>query len=709
MDDREQKILDFMSDDDYVPMKAKEIAMLMRVPKNEYHDFLEVIGKLELELKIEKNRKNRYKISEKTYYDGYYRKNAKGFGFVKLEDREDEIYISKENSLNALNGDHVLIEITEKENKIKRAEGKIVRILKHEKDTVVGTFQYNKNFGFVIPDDKNFGTDIYISKRNFGKARNNHKVLVKITKYPKNGKKAEGKIIEVLGNINEAGVDMLSIIKEHNLPAKFPEAVVEEAKKCGDKVDKKDIPNRRDFRNEIIFTIDGEDAKDLDDAVRVEKLENGNYRLEVHIADVSYYVKENSLLDSEALVRGTSIYMLGRVIPMLPRELSNGICSLNAGENRFTLSCIMEIDNKGNVVSSDICKGIICVTERMNYTDVQKILDGEDEEVLERYKTYIKDFKLMEELAEILKNRRLENGYLNLDIPETKIELDIDGKVVDVGKYETTFSNEIIEQFMLTANETVAEKFYWLEAPFIYRVHEEPDLEKVKELNKFLYNYGLKIKASKDNIYPKEFAKVLEEIKGKEEERVISTLILRTLKLARYEPENKGHFGIASKYYCHFTSPIRRYPDLFIHRVISKYLENNYVIDEGEYNELKKQSEDRSNQSSEREKVATEVEREAEKMKMAEYMESRIGEEYDAIISSITSFGVFAELENTIEGLIRFENLGDEYFIYNEERKILIGELTNKTYKIGDKIRIRVIRASKELKEIDFELVKEEE
>ena len=709
MDDREQKILDFMSDEDYVPMKAKEIAMLMRVAKNEYHDFLEVIGKLELELKIEKNRKNRYKISEKTYYDGYYRKNAKGFGFVKLEDREDEIYISKENSLNALNGDHVLIEITEKENKIKRAEGKIVRILKHEKDTVVGTFQYNKNFGFVIPDDKNFGTDIYISKRNFGKARNNHKVLVKITKYPKNGKKAEGKIIEVLGNINEAGVDMLSIIKEHNLPAKFPEAVVEEAKKCGDKVDKKDIPNRRDFRNEIIFTIDGEDAKDLDDAVRVEKLENGNYRLEVHIADVSYYVKENSLLDSEALVRGTSIYMLGRVIPMLPRELSNGICSLNAGENRFTLSCIMEIDNKGNVVSSDICKGIICVTERMNYTDVQKILDGEDEEVLERYKTYIKDFKLMEELAEILKNRRLENGYLNLDIPETKIELDIDGKVVDVGKYETTFSNEIIEQFMLTANETVAEKFYWLEAPFIYRVHEEPDLEKVKELNKFLYNYGLKIKASKDNIYPKEFAKVLEEIKGKEEERVISTLILRTLKLARYEPENKGHFGIASKYYCHFTSPIRRYPDLFIHRVISKYLENNYVIDEGEYNELKKQSEDRSNQSSEREKVATEVEREAEKMKMAEYMESRIGEEYDAIISSITSFGVFAELENTIEGLIRFENLGDEYFIYNEERKILIGELTNKTYKIGDKIRIRVIRASKELKEIDFELVKEEE
>ena len=706
MEERKQKILDFMSDDDYVPMKAKEIATLMRVPKNEYHDFLEVIGELELELKIEKNRKNRYRISEKTYYDGYYRKNQKGFGFVRIEDREDEIYIAKENSLNALNGDHVLIEILEEENKIKRAEGRIVKILKHEKDTVVGTFQNNKNFGFVIPDDKNFGTDIFISKKNFGKARNNHKVLVKIIKYPEKNKKAEGKIIEVLGNVNEAGVDMLSIIKEHNLPAKFPELVVEEAKKFGDKIDEKYIKNRRDFRNKNIFTIDGEDAKDLDDAVRVEKLDNGNYRLEVHIADVSYYVKENSLLDNEAILRGTSIYMLGRVIPMLPRELSNGICSLNQGEDRFTLSCIMEIDQKGNVISSDICKGVICVTKRMNYTDVQKILDGKDRSILEKYEPYIEEFKIMEELANILKKRRIENGYLNLDIPETKIELDIDGKAVGVGKYETSFANEIIEQFMLTANETVAEKFYWLQAPFIYRVHEEPDLEKVKELNKFLYNYGLKIKASKDNIYPKEFAKVLEQIKGKEEERVISTLILRTLKLAKYEPENKGHFGIASKYYCHFTSPIRRYPDLFIHRVISKYLENNYVIDDEEYEILEEQAKDRSIKSSEREKVATEVEREADKMKMAEYMESKVGEEYDAIISSITSFGVFAELENTVEGLIRFEDLGDEYFIYDEERKILIGEVTNKTYKIGDKIRIRVLRASKELREIDFELAK---
>ena len=708
MEEREQKILDFMSDEDYVPMKAKEIAMIMRVPKNEYHEFLEVIGKLELELKIEKNRKNRYSLSKKTYYLGKYRKNAKGFGFVKIEEQEDEIYISKENSLNALNGDQVLIEIIEEENKIKRAEGKIVRILKHEKDTLVGTFQNNKNFGFVVPDDKNFGTDIYISKKNFGKARNNHKVLVKIIKYPEKNRKAEGKIVEVLGNVNEAGVDMLSIIKEHNLPSTFPEPVVDEAKKYGDKIDEKDIPNRVDLRGKIIFTIDGEDAKDLDDAVSVEKLENGNYRLNVHIADVSYYVKENSLLDKEALIRGTSIYMLGRVIPMLPRELSNGICSLNAGEDRFTLSCSMEINKKGKVISSEIYKAVICVTERMNYKDVQKILNGEDEAVLKRYEPYIKDFKLMEELAKILKQRRLKDGYLNLDIPETKIELDIDGKTINIGKYETSFANEIIEQFMLTANETIAEKFYWLEAPFIYRVHEEPDMDKVRELNKFLYNYGLKIKYSGDHVYPKEFAKVLEEIKGKEEERVISTLILRTLKLARYEDENKGHFGIASKYYCHFTSPIRRYPDLFIHRIISKYLEENYLIEQDEYNKYKEEAKDRSKKSSEREKVATEVEREADKMKMAEYMEGRVGEEYEGIVSSIAQFGMFVELENTVEGLIRFEDLGDEYFIYDEERKRLIGEITKTEYKIGDKVKIRVKRASKILREIDFELVKED-
>ena len=703
MKEQELKVLNLIKDKDYAPMRAKEIAMVMRVPKSEYNELLNILGKLEMEMKIQKNRKNQYRPVEEVYYDGIYRKNQKGFGFVKIEDQEDEIYISKDKSLNALNGDRVLVKIIEEKKKLKKAEGKVVKILKHEKDTIVGRFEYNKNFGFVVPDDKNFGTDIFISKKNFGKARNNHKVLVKIIKYPEKGKKAEGKILEVLGNVNEAGVDMLSLIKEYKLPSTFPEAVVEEAKKCGNKIDEKDIIRRRDLRKDTIFTIDGEDAKDLDDAVRVTKLENGNYKLDVHIADVSYYVRPDSILDREALIRGTSIYMLGRVIPMLPRELSNGICSLNEGEDRFTLSCSMEIDNKGNVISSDVYKAVINVTERMTYKNVQKILDNSDEEVVNRYKNYIDEFKLMEELALILKNKRLEKGYLNLDIPESKIELDIDGRVTNIEKYENTFANEIIEQFMLTANETIAEKFFWLDAPFIYRVHEKPDYEKVKELNKFLFNFGLKIKANKDNMYPKEFAKVLEEIKGKDEEKVISNLILRTLKVARYESENQGHFGIASKYYCHFTSPIRRYPDLFIHRVISKYLENNYDVDNKFIEDYSKQAEERAKQSSERENIATKVERESEDIKKAEYMESRIGEEYEGVISSVTSFGIFVELENTVEGLIRFDDLGDEYFIYDEERKMLIGEHTKTTYKIGDKINIRVKDASKLLRTVDFE------
>ena len=703
MTKKEQIILEFMKDPKYVPMKAKEIATILGVPKKDMDNFKKALDNLEMEFKIGKNKKNRYRVIEENFEQGTFRRNQKGFGFVKLENRDDEIYISKENTNNALNGDRVIIEILEEKNKIKNAEGKIKRIVKHEKDAVVGTFQNNKTFGFVVPDDRSFGTDIFISKSNFGKARNNHKVLVQITKYPQKGKKAEGKIIEVLGEPNQAGIDMLSLIKEYNLPSVFPEAVIEEAKKCGNKIDKKDIPNRVDLRDDVIFTIDGEDAKDLDDAVKVSKLENGNYKLDVHIADVSYYVKDGSVLDREALLRGTSIYMLGRVIPMLPRELSNGICSLNAGEDRFTLSCTMEIDKNGKVISSEVYKAIINVTERMNYKDVQKILDRADKKVLKKYEKYLKDFELMKELAEILKEKRMNQGYLNLEIPESKIDLDINGKVTNIEKYETSFSNEIIEQFMLTANESIAEKFYWLQAPFIYRVHEEPDIEKVKELNKFLFNFKMKVKITNDKVYPKEFSKVLEEVKGKAKEKVISNLILRTLKVARYEAQNLGHFGIASNYYCHFTSPIRRYPDLFIHRVISKYLENNYNIDDRWIENYEQKAEYSAKQSSEREKIATKVERESEDLKKAEYMEGKIGQEYEGIISSVTQFGVFVELPNTVEGLIRFENLGDEYFIYDEDRKILIGEKTKQTYSIGDKIKIRVISASKALRQIDFE------
>ena len=646
-------------------------------------------------------------MKENNIFEGKYRKNVKGFGFVKIEEQEEEIFIAKENSRDALNGDTVQIRLIDK-TQGKRQEGKVIKIIKHENDTIVGIFQKSKNFGFVVPDDKALGTDIFISKGNFGKARNNHKVVVKITKYPEKGKNAEGKVIEVIGGVNEAGVDMLSLIKEYNLPSKFPEQVVKEAKAKGDKVISTDYKNRADLRDKEIFTIDGEDAKDLDDAVRVEKLENGNYILDVHIADVSHYVEQDTFLDREAYIRGTSIYMLGRVIPMLPRELSNGICSLNAGEDRLTLSCSMEIDSKGKVIDSKVYKAVIKVTERMSYTDVQKILDKSDDKVLKRYGKYIEQFELMAELANILKTRRLEQGYLNLDIPESKIELDIDGWAINVKKYETNFANEIIEQFMLTANETVAEKFYWLEAPFVYRVHEEPDIEKIKELNKFLYNFGLKIKANQDSIHPKAFAQVLDEVKGKQEERVVSNLVLRTLKLARYEAENKGHFGIAGKYYCHFTSPIRRYPDLFIHRVISNYLDNSYNVSDDFLEKYNGLSKDTANYSSEREKVATKVEREAEKIKKAEYMESKVGEIFEGIVSSVTSFGMFVELENTVEGFVGFDDLGsDEYFIFDSDRRILIGEHTKKTFKIGDKVLIKVKSASKILRQVDFEISEE--
>lgn len=780
MNEKKNKILEFMKDKQYIPMKAKEIANILNVPKNEYEDFRRLLNELEEENKIEKNKKSKYKLIDNSkFLTGIFRANQRGFGFVKLEDSDEEIYISEHNTKSALNGDKVFVEITSLSTDNLHKEGKIVKILKHEKDTVVGIFQKSKNFAFVVPDDKKLGTDIFISKKNFGKARNNHKVLVKILKYPERGKNAEGKVIEVIGNVNEAGVDMLSLIKEYNLPYRFPDPVVEEAKKIKPQISKKDIPNRLDLRDEEIFTIDGEDAKDLDDAIYVKKLSGGTYELGVHIADVSYYVKEDSKLDKEAILRGTSIYMMDRVIPMLPRELSNGICSLNEGEDRFAISVIMEINKDGKVISSDIKKSVINVTRRMNYKDVTKLLEyaecneknedknlnseeeiatlqtkklnikaektkvendkcnnkekttmsesrkcnnnpkvtilepvefnnEEDRATIEKYKQFIPHFVRMKELATILMDKRKKDGSLDLDIPESKIILNKDGIAIDVKKYELTISNSIIEQFMLIANETVAQEFYWLEAPFIYRVHEVPDMEKIDELNKFLYNFGYKIKGNKDNIHPKAFAEVLENIKGKPEERVVSNLILRTLKVARYESENKGHFGIASKYYCHFTSPIRRYPDLFIHRVISKYLEKDYNVSDDIKEKYHMQSIEFSDSSSERERVAQKVERDSVDIKKAEYMQDKIGNEYEGIVSNITSFGVFVELENTVEGLIRFENLGNEYFIYDEEHKHLIGEHTNEVIKIGDKMNIKVIEADKELRRISFKRLKME-
>ena len=514
----EKQILEFMKQKEYVPMKAKELAIIFDVHKDNIEEFKKILNKLEKEEKIAKNRRNKYSINE-----------------IK---------------------------------------------------TLVGTYMDSKSFGFVVPDNKKESKDIFISKKNKNGAKNNSKVVVKITKEGTVNKKPEGKVVEILGKIDEAGVDLLSIVKEYKLPYEFPVKVIEEAKSIEKEVNKEEIKNRKDFRKEIIFTIDGEDAKDLDDAVNVEKTENETYILSVHIADVSHYVKENSFLDREAIIRGTSVYMLNKVIPMLPKELSNGICSLNEGKDRLTLSVMMEIDKDGNVISADVTKGVINVTKRMSYNGVQNLLDIEEKtkqptidemKLYEEYKPYTEQIKLMAELAHILENKRLKQGYLDLDIPESKITLDKNGHAIDVGKYETKFANNIIEQFMLTANETIAEKFYWLEAPFIYRVHESPDQEKISDLNKMLYNFGYKIKGNKENIHPKAFSDILEKVKGKDEEKVVSNLILRTLKVARYEAENKGHFGIAGKFYCHFTSPIRRYPDLYIHRIISKYIEDNSI------------------------------------------------------------------------------------------------------------------------------------
>ena len=584
---------------------------------------------------------------------------------------------------------------------------------------VVGIFEKSKNFGFVKPDDKkNFKKDIFIPKAFSKNARNGQKVVVEIIKESVEGRKSEGKIVEILGFPDQAGIDMLSIIKQFDLPYEFSKEVINEAKSVS--LEPISLKYRRDLRDQEIFTIDGEDAKDLDDAVCVKKLSDGNYELGVHIADVSHYVRENTEINKEAVNRSTSVYMLDRVIPMLPVELSNGCCSLNEGVDRYAMSCVMKINKRGDVIDADVFKSVINVTKRMNYHEVQVDIDRNNEEIVSQYddekKNYAKDniaddekylhhLDLMAELAHILKNRRIEKGYLSLNIPESKITLDKKGRAIDVGVYDTSFSNEIIEQFMLTANETIAEKFYWLDAPFIYRVHEKPDEEKVEDFNKFLLDLGYHIKGKPSDVKPKSFAQILDQVKGKDEERVVSTLLLRTLKMARYDAENLGHFGIAGQYYCHFTSPIRRYPDLFIHRIISKYIEADYDVNDWFKTKYYGRAEKYAARSSLCEQRATKAEREADDMKKAEYMESKIGEEYDGIVSSITKFGIFVELDNTVEGLVRYEKMEDDFYVFDENRKTAIGETNSKIYKIGDKVRIVVADANKELRRIDFKIL----
>ena len=671
-------------------------------------------------------------------FEGRFIGNKRGFGFVEVEELGEDIFIPIRSKNGAMNNDTVSVKV-QKGQQGKRKEGQVLKVLKRNTSEIVGLFQKSQNFGFVIPDDEKYN-DIFISKSNWKKAKNNQKVVVKITKYPNSKSKAEGQIIEILGNVNSAKADMLSLIREFNLPSEFPSKVIKEAKECAK--EKITVEGRIDMRSKEMFTIDGEDAKDLDDAVFVDKNEDGTYTLGVNIADVSHYVKDGTELNREAIIRGTSVYMLNSVIPMLPTELSNGICSLNEKEDRYALSAIMKINHKGEVVDSEIKKTVIRVTKRMNYHQVYAIIERDKllneknskvkitknkdyekvqsnqleiksefttksyvQNAINENKEYIEHFDRMKELAIILKERRKKNGYISLDIPETYIIYNGKGEPIDIRPYEINFANEIIEQFMLTANETVAETFFFLEAPFIYRVHEKPEEEKILDLNKYLFNFGYRIKGKKDDVKPKAFAQILDDIKGKEEERVISNLLLRTLKIAKYEAENKGHFGIASNYYCHFTSPIRRYPDLFIHKIISKYIEQNYNVSQSFIEKAQKKAIKYAETSSDCEQNATKAERESEKIKKAEYMEKKMGEEYEGIISSITSFGMYVELPNTIEGLVRFENMYGDYYMYNEMNKTLIGKETNKVYKLGDRVKIRVIEASKITRKINFELL----
>ncbi|WP_027308953.1 ribonuclease R [Caloramator sp. ALD01] len=703
-----EKILAFMREEAYKPMTAEELALIFDIDKKEWQKFYKILDDMEQDGQIIKTRKERYGIPERmNLVVGRLQGHSKGYGFV-IPDKEGEpdIFIPAEGINGAMHNDRVIARITRAAIKDKRVEGEIIRILERANKRIVGRFEKSQNFGFVVPDDKRIYQDIFISKSNMGKAKDGQKVVVEVTKWPEKRRNPEGKIVEVLGNINTPGVDILSVIKKYNLPEEFPQEVEEYANAIPDEIPEAEIKKRRDLRDKRIVTIDGEDAKDLDDAVSIEKLPDGKYKLGVHIADVTYYVKERSPLDKEAFKRGTSVYLVDRVIPMLPKKLSNGLCSLNPKVDRLTLSCEMVIDENGKVVSHEIFESVIKTSERMTYTDVTKILRDKDPELMKRYDYLLEDFKLMEELCLILYKKRMQRGALDFDFEECKIILDEKGKPIEIKPYEREIANRIIEEFMLVCNETIAEHMYWVGVPFVYRIHEDPDEEKLQNFSEFIHNLGYILRVTRE-VHPKVLQDILEQVKGKDEEVVVSTLLLRSLKQARYSPECTGHFGLAAKYYCHFTSPIRRYPDLIIHRIIKEHLKGK--IDQKREQKLKKLVEEASKQSSDMERVAQEAERETDDIKKVEYMMERIGEVYPGIISSVTSFGMFVELENTIEGLIHISNLTDDYYIYDDKHHCLIGERTKKRYRLGDKVVIKVVKADLETRTIDFVIADEYE
>jgi ribonuclease R len=705
-----QTLVSFMKEPGYKPMDIEELIAVFDIKKNEYTAFKKILRVMESEGFIVRTKKNRYMINGENHEEeglivGKLQAHAKGFGFlIPDEEGQKDVFLPSTVMNGAMNGDKISVRVTREDTNTKKREGEVVEILERNTTKIVGVYEDCKNFGFVASEDAKISKDVFISKKDRNGANDGDVVLVKITKWPDEKRKAEGVVTEILGRKGDRGIDILVIIKKLGLPEEFSDKVLKYAEGISEEIEEKEYKRRRDLRDLRMVTIDGEDAKDLDDAVSIERLSNGNFKLGVHIADVTHYVTENSPLDKEALKRATSVYLIDRVVPMLPRKLSNGICSLNPKVDRLTLTCFMEIDHKGKVVNHEIVESIIRTNERMTYTDVTKILKDHDEELIKKYDYLYEDFKAMEELCHILRAKRTKRGAIDFEIAEAKITLNELGKPIEIKPYDREIANRVIEEFMLAANETVAEHMFGTHLPFVYRIHETPDEEKLAKFKEFIHNLGYTIQWTEE-IRPKSLQEIIDKVKGKNEETVVNTLLLRSMMQARYAPECSGHFGLAAEFYCHFTSPIRRYPDLQIHRIIKEYL--NGQIDEKRINKLKNIVGFSAKQSSEMERKAQDAEREVDDLKKAEYMKDRIGEEFEGIISSVTSFGVFVELPNTIEGLVHITDLDDDYYIFNEAQLSLIGERTKKVYKLGDKVKVECVNVDMANREIFFRITEE--
>ncbi len=687
------------------PLSIKDLEEALEVSdSSQFKAFVKLLNELEEEGELVRTRSNRYGLPDRmNLIRGTVIMHPKGFAFVRTEEGFDDIYVSGADMNNAMNKDKVLVRLHSNSSGSK-PEGTIIRILERGVKQTVGTYVDDKHYGFVVADDKRIPHDIFIPKKKEGGAVDGHKVVVEITKYPEGRMSAEGEVIEILGHKNDPGVDILSIIHKHGLPGEFPQEVIDHAHSVPDEISPDEINHRKDLRDKTIVTIDGADAKDLDDAVRVEKLDNGNYILGVYIADVSHYVKEGSPIDAEAYERATSCYLVDRVIPMIPHRLSNGICSLNPQVDRLTLGCEMEISPQGEVVNHEIFESVIKTTERMTYTDVRKILQEEDEEVTKRYESLVPFFKQMEELAAILRKKRFDRGAIDFDFKEAKVLVDEDGKPTDVVLRDRSVAEKLIEEFMLAANETIAEHFHWLKLPFVYRIHEDPDEEKLNKFLEFITNFGYVVKGSANTVHPRAMQDILDAAKGEPEEAVISTVMLRSMRQAKYDPDNVGHFGLSADFYTHFTSPIRRYPDLIVHRLIRTYLFEKKT-DERIQAYWEEKLPTLTDHTSELERRAEDASRETDELKKVQYMEDKVGEEYEGIISGVTGFGLFVELPNTIEGLVHVSYLTDDYYHYDEKQYAMIGERTGKVFRIGDQIDIRVINVNVEERIIDFEIV----